>query len=585
MEITPKEFADRYLGEYKIKGNEINCKHCPFCGPNNKSDNEYKFYFNMEDGTFKCHRQNKCGAEGSFKDLKDHFNVNQPVRKRYKKPKVKTEIPTGKVEKYLKLRGISKKTWKNHNVKAKDGNIAFEYYHNGELVLIKYRTASKNKKYWQEGGGKPVLWEIDKVNINKPMIITEGEMDKLALHEAGLNNVVSVPFGSNNFEWLDHSWDKLEKLENIIIWADNDKAGQEMRDKLIKKLGAWRCQVVKTDYKDANILLYKEGKEAVKQAVEKAEDIPVKRLLTLNDIQEFDPTKIPSIKSFIPLLNKYIGGYMMGMVTIWTGTNGSGKSTFLSQEVINSIDQDFKTVLVTGELPHWLTRYWLELQAAGPDYIKSKWDNIRNEQSFYVSGETKVKIRNWAEDNLKIYDSFKSLKVDDLLETFTGAARQYDIKNFVVDNLMIINYDSSYREKYNKQAQFVKKMKDFARQHEAHVHIVAHPRKPKGSIITKEDVAGLYEITNLADNVICIHRVTKNNRKILKVDEGTENVLDIFKSRIYGMQELRVKLNFNPDCKRFEQAEGNAINKKYGWKSKENINYESDVEDITEINF
>lgn len=573
--MKPIDLADRHLGEYKIKSGEINPKHCPFCGPNQKSDNQYKFFLNREEGTYKCHRENKCSAEGSFKDLLSKFNISEGyntsykkhTKKRYKKPQTETTELSKKVEDYILKRGISKKVINEHCIKEKDGNIAFEYYHDGELVLIKYRTASKNKKYWQDGGGKPVLWEIDKINTDKPLIITEGEFDKLALHQAGFKNVVSVPFGSNNLDWIELCWDTLDELEEVIIWHDNDDAGHKMKDEVIKRLGEWRCKVVKSPYIDINIHLYKEGEESVVEAVKKAEEIPIKRLLQLHEIEEFDPAKIKSIQSNVPLVNKFLGGYMMGMVTIWTGTNGSGKSTFIDQEVVNAIGQSFPTCLVTGELPHWLTRYWLELQAAGPNHIEANWDEVRDELSYYVKKEYKKKIREWAKSKLFIYDSFDSLNVDDITETFTAAARRYGAKHFIVDNLMIINFDCGAREKYNEQSKFVSRMKDFARKYEAHVHIVAHPRKPKGDVITKEDVAGLYEITNLADNVIAVHRLNDKKRKALNIKEPeVENALSIFKGRIYGMQDIVIKLDFDKTCKRFAQFNVKDFDKKYGWE-------------------
>ena len=499
--------------------------------------------------------------------MKAHFGIKEESK--YKTPKVKTKQPSSKVMEYIKLRGISKKTIWEHDIKEKDGNIAFEYYQNGNLVLVKYRTPSKEKKYWQEGGGKPVLWEIDKVDTDKVVTITEGEFDKLALNQAGIENVVSVPFGANNLEWIENCWHKLKKVNQFIIWPDNDDAGKEMLDNVVNRLGRDKCYIVNTNYKDANNMLYLEGEDAVKKAHDNAEPIPVERLLDLKDIKEFDPSKIPAIKSNIPLLNKYLGGYMMGMVTIWTGTNGSGKSTILNQEVLQAIDEGFGTVLQTAELPPWLVRYWLELQAAGNKHLKFDYDEIREKEKPYLLAETKEKIRSWAFDNrLKIYDSFESLKTDKILESFRGAAKQYGIKNFVVDNLMTVNYDATYQEKYNKQSQFVAAMKEFAQNYDCHVHIVAHPRKPKGAVITKEDVAGLYEITNLVDNVIAIHRVTNKNSKALGIDDpNVQNVLDIYKNRIYGKQDISIKLNFDENCKRFCQyGLEEMLDKTYSWE-------------------
>lgn len=570
--MEPRELANKHLGEYKERNGEIIAKICPFCKPR-KKDNLYKFYMNRETGAYICYRKNKCGAEGSFYDLLEHFGEVDFSYERsgtvsnYEKQEVTTKDPTSDIKDYLELRRISENTWKSHNVKEKDGNVAFEYYQNGELVLVKYRTASVDKRYWQEGGGKPVLWEIDETTTDKPLIITEGEFDKLALHEAGIDNVVSVPFGSNNLEWIKHCWEKLKEFEEVIVWADNDEAGLEMREKIVTRLGKYRCKTVNTDRKDANVMLYKDGKEAVREAVKNAEKIPIKRALQLDEIENFDPTEIPKVKSSIPLVNKFIGGFMEGMLTIWSGTNGSGKSTFLNQQMIESVEQDKPCCVVSGELPHGMLRYWLELQAAGPKKVKSKLDPARDEISYYLPKQMKKKIRRWAKDKLFVYDSFDSLKPNDILEVFKGLARRYGVKHFLVDNLMVINYEASRSEKYNKQAQFIKKMKNFAMDFDTHVHVVAHPRKPKG-VITKEDIAGLYEITNYADNVGAMHRITEKNKKhFSEKEQEADNILEIFKSRLYGRQDISMRLKFNEPSKRFFQyGDNKGRNKSYSWE-------------------
>ena len=574
--MKPVDLANSKFGEFKQRNGEIIVKSCPFCQPHRK-DNLYKFYMNKETGAFKCYREKNCGETGSFYDLLQHFSLedefvfeddyqNRDYKKEYKKPETKTNDPSGKVEEYLELRCISKETWQQHNVKEKDGNIAFEYYQDGDLVLIKYRTASKEKRYWQDGGGKPVLWEIDKVDTDKALVITEGELDKLAIHEAGYDNVVSIPFGTNNMQWVKHCWETLKECNEIIIWADNDEAGEEMKEEAVKRLGEHKCKTVDVEHNDANLMLFKEGQDAILNTIENAKHIPIPEFKQLDEVEQFDPSQIPKVKSKIPLINKYFGGYMEGMVTIWTGTNGSGKSTFLNGEILESVDQDKPIGVVSGELPNSMLRYWMELQAAGPKVVESKYDNVREEQSYYVGREEKRKIRQWAKDKLFLYDDYASLSPEDILEKFKSLRMRYDCRNFVVDNLMILDYEGGYRDKYSKQAQFIKDSKRFAKRYDSHIHIVAHPRKNDG-IIKKDDIAGLYEVSNLVDNVAGIMRVNDDTKKHLPNEvQKADNVLMLFKSRLYGQENIMIKLVFEPMSKRFFQYGNNTRkNKDYGW--------------------
>jgi len=72
--------------------------------------------------------------------------------------------------------------------------MAFPYYRNGQLVNVKYR--GPNKTFWQVKGAEKILYGLDDIVNQEWIIIVEGEIDKLALEEAGFSNVVSVPDGA-----------------------------------------------------------------------------------------------------------------------------------------------------------------------------------------------------------------------------------------------------------------------------------------------------------------------------------------------------------------------------------------------------
>ena len=61
---------------------------------------------------------------------------------------------------------------------------------------------------------KRVFYNINSVVGYDEAVIVEGEMDVLAMHEAGIKNVISVPNGatlnSNNLDYLDNCIDYLD---------------------------------------------------------------------------------------------------------------------------------------------------------------------------------------------------------------------------------------------------------------------------------------------------------------------------------------------------------------------------------------
>jgi twinkle protein len=161
------------------------------------------------------------------------------------------------------------------------------------------------------------------------------------------------------------------------------------------------------------------------------------------------------------------------------------------------------------------------------------------------------------------------------MRVFTNAARKHDCKVFLVDNLMMLigGIGDDY---YRRQSEFMKQVAAFAKKFDVHVHIVAHPRKTNGRV-TKMDVGGTGDITNLADNAFGIHRITNEDRedKDYAIYEECDSILEIFKSRFTGHQNFEIGLKFHEGCKRFYMAKDDSLlRKKYGWETQvEEVEY------------
>lgn len=179
---------------------------------------------------------------------------------------------------------------------------------------------------------------MDMTDFNKPLVITEGEIDALSLYEAGVSNVVSVPCGCNNLEFVNLCWEYLEKFNQIILFGDADEPGQEMIATLSKRLGEDRCMIPSEypefiynnkDYnricKDANEILMCYGPEFLKNLVDSCEPAPIKGVLELSKIPFVDPTTVPRLLTKIPALDNMIGGFSEGSLCIISGKRGEGR--------------------------------------------------------------------------------------------------------------------------------------------------------------------------------------------------------------------------------------------------------------------
>lgn len=340
------QLANQFLLPYKMRGEELIPESCPFCHGGANNDRQ-TFALNTQTGLFHCKR-GSCGAKGSLVQLMKH--LGQPVdgigfpaareKKTYKLPDTTLYPPTKDILQYFERRRIGAETLKAYKIAADDqGNIVFPFYRDGVLVFVKfrrpYKPREKENKEWQAAGTCPILFGMDLCAFSQPLIITEGQIDALALAEAGATNVVSVPSGSDNLDWIEHCWDWLEMFGEIILFGDADPPGRKMVRDVIRRLGEARCLVVEdyperpdgTPCKDANEILYYHGADALLRTLESAQPIPIKGVIQLADVIPYDPTTVPRIRTMIPALDDALGGLIEGGLTVFTGKPGDGKST------------------------------------------------------------------------------------------------------------------------------------------------------------------------------------------------------------------------------------------------------------------
>lgn len=570
------ELAEKHLGQFRVKNGQVIAEFCPFCGGHN-TDRE-TFAIGLNNGAYNCKR-GSCGETGNFRQLCEFFGEQAPTgyslpkvtkqqKKIYTKPDPDMLYPmTEEIVTYFATRRISEETLLDWKIGAdKDGNILFPFYRDGELVYVKHRRPKRYEKKdgpkeWQESNTEPILFGMDMTDFNRPLVITEGECDALALYESGVSNVVSVPCGCTNMEWVNLCWEYLEKFNQIILFGDSDEPGLEMVSTLSKRLGEDRCMIpgeypecilsghdLNRICKDANEILSCYGPEYLKNMVDSCEPAPIKGVLELSKIPFIDPTTVPRIMTRIPRLDNMIGGLSEGGVTIVSGKRAEGKSTLAGPILLSAIEQGYSVCAYSGELSSYKFLEWIMLQATERKYISYKTDTRSGKNICFVGSEIQQRIKRWLDQKFYLYDNSivqDEKQTDSILKVFEACARRYGCKLFLVDNLM--SALCSPDEENKAQARFTAQLKAFAGKYKAHVIMVAHPRKEKADqTFTNDSISGSSAISNLADNVINVEkspkgiRVTKNrdfgitgfintcydptNRRLYQLDTGDKTV-------------------------------------------------------------
>lgn len=579
------EFAERYLGQFKrvdnANGTEIVAETCLYCGGGRHRD-KHTFSINTDKHTFNCLR-GSCGAKGTFNDLCKQYgeradymkefkqkNFDRTVIKKvYEKPKMKTRTISKVAEAYLNLRGFSKETIEHFGIESDDkDNIVFGYFNEqGQRVLNKIRIPRAFKKgvdktkIWQEGGGQPILYGMNKVDHSKPLVIIEGEMDCLAVYESGYSNVVSIPFGTQNMDWVNECWEFLKDFNEVILWFDNDVAGKKAVDEVARKIGLYKCKIITTEHKDANVMLFKEGKQSILDAINKADFVPVENLTRLADCKG---KEVERILFGISFLDYFLGGCRMGELSIWTGKRGSGKSTILNQTLVDSVDQGCKCFLYTGELNNAKAKQWLDRQIAGERYIVTYQDELTHREEYGVHHEITPIIEDWYKDYLFAYGDDGEDEIESLIEVMEYAYRRYNCKRFVIDNLKTLRVTES-KDFYRQQATIINSFRKFAVSFNVHIDLVVHPRKTSSDELSDEDVGGSSDIIDLAHNIVEIQRIYAD-RLAEDVDQKyleNDTIIRIKKNREYGDVGEESFYKFNPKSKLIYGKTGR---KTYSWE-------------------
>lgn len=289
--------------------------------------------------------------------------------------------------------------------------------------------------------------------------------------------------------------------------------------------------------------------------------------LCMTDIEKVDLSQIESVKTGFTELDESIVGLHMSEVTILSGGNGSGKSSWLNSLLLNIVQQDYKVALWSGELRPDILKTWIQMVAAGKEYLQP---SKINQGKFYVPNNIGLMIDQWLDGKFFIYNNEYGTKWEQIFNDMTELLKA-GVKIFALDNLFSLDIDLFDGDKNNKQKELILQIKEFAKVNQVHIILVAHPRKVM-TFLRKNDISGTSDITNAVDNVFIIHRVNEDFLHAVKEFFGVQvagrfdtygNVLSIEKNRMYGAVDKMCGLIYESESRRFKNYENEAI--AYGW--------------------
>ncbi|KAG1707253.1 hypothetical protein DVH05_026447 [Phytophthora capsici] len=392
-----------------------------------------------------------------------------------------------------------------------------------DVVRLKLRAVDdKAKQQLVPKGGSWGLFGWNTVPAAAgELVLTEGEFDAMAVHQATGIAAVSLPNGCQSLP--PSVLPLLERFKRIYLWMDNDASGQSNVEKFAAKLGMARCYIVRmptnaasSPVKDANDAL-RAGLDLT-AIVNAADRVPHSQITTFEELRRdvyeeiVNPLKACGVQSrAFPSLNRMMKGHRMGEVTVLTGPTGCGKTTFLSQLSLDLCGQGVSTLWGSFEIKNTRLMHKMLTQLAQ-----------RN-----LSGD--VKAFESAADRFEALPMyflrfFGSTDVDEVLDAMDYAVYAYDVQHILLDNVqfMMAGQGRGY-DKFERQDSALDKFRKFASAKNVHLTLVIHPRKEQeDQDLTLSSVFGTAKATQEADNVLILQRTRG------------ESKLDIRKNRFDG---------------------------------------------------
>ena len=457
---------------------------CPLCSHERKPKNQKAkcASYDWERGLGTCHH-----CDSSFQ--LHTYQRKGSSEKTYIRPNALNVVDpkeiTSKVSKWFESRGISQKTLDDLMVTEgpefmpqtgkSENTIQFNYIIGDELINVKYRDGRKNFKLYK--GAEKIFYNINSIVGYDNCVITEGEMDVLALHEAGIKNAISVPNGatlnSNNLDYLDNCIDYFEDKEKVILALDDDEPGQALQQELIRRLGAEVCFLTTfEDCKDANEYLIKYGKDKLVSRIEGARPVPLENVTTLKDIEDeitdfvkngFKPGYQIGIPNFDSIFSTYTGQF----ITV-TGIPSSGKSDFVDQMVVGYNQRyEWKTAFASPEnAPTYLHAHKL---------MRKVWQDMPTRND--IGTEKWNQVAEHVNDNFFFID-MERYTLESVLRKGAELVKRKGIKCLVIDPFNKIRDVDCKTEDVNRYTmEYLTKIETFAKKYDVLVFIVAHPTK------------------------------------------------------------------------------------------------------------
>jgi RecA/RadA recombinase len=348
---------------------------------------------------------------------------------------------------------------------------------------------------------------------------------------------VSPTTGANSVKQIAANYKFFDSFDHVIVCYDNDKAGQDAIEQIVKVLPKGKVKIMRLAHKDANEYLEKNAERQFVSAFYEAEVYTPVGVLGSGQLYDrilgqAEVQKLPFPQFMAPLNDMFAGGLPLGhIINIAAGT-GIGKTSFVNELIYFWIYNS----------PHMFGIVSMELDAGQygeallSRHLSRKLSLISNQElkmQVLTSPDVKEKAnglfyRNPEEGEHRFYllDN-RDGSIEEIQDTIEELVVSCGCRIIVLDPLQDILDGLSNEE----QAVFMKWCKGIIKSHGCSLILINHMRKTSDGEHREEDIHGSSTIIKSASANILLSRDKEAEDP---VERNTTRV-KVTKNRICGL--------------------------------------------------
>ncbi|HEX9900195.1 MAG TPA: DnaB-like helicase C-terminal domain-containing protein [Candidatus Methylomirabilis sp.] len=532
---NPLGFVQDQGWSYQERGTQIIVEVCPLCGKD-----KWHFYLNALEGLWDC---KVCGERGNLYQLKERLglvgtagiaSVGQALGAAPKK------IPMDKIrrghEALLKdpeaMRYLTQdRGWSEAIIRRcqlglteQEGVkwLAIPHFRQGKVLNIKWRSLPPaEKEFRREPGCPSILFNEDCLDRSAEVILCEGEPDAITLLDRGFENVTATTTGASTL--APAGFDRLAKVEKILLAYDSDPSGQKGARETAKRLGIEKCYRVQLPegIHDVNDFFLKGGT---------AEDF--RRLLA--EVRPFD---VETVASFVQALDRLAEDQItrtwdqIDETVPWPNVQKLVKRWRAGDLIVLSSPPDTgKTTFAIGVLLHWALRghpallYSLEmnLERLAEHIISAHYRIPIPDDGFPAEVIQRARL-DFADVPLYLGHDPRHVDRKGIIDTLRQAAKRYGLRLIGFDHLHFLARSIDHRQE--EVGIITKSFKLLASEVEIPILLIAQPRKIQpNQVMTGYDLKDSIDIYSDADQLIILFREqvaeSKGSAAVTEAQEG-----------------------------------------------------------------